>query len=244
MSSRTARAVDRYYAVRHGRTPGIYRTWDECKAQVDGFKGPSYKKFNNYDDAYNFVRGCSSGLSARTSQSAQVHQLHSSALEIYTDGACFNNGYPNAQAGIGVFFGPRNPRNISAPLPVNLVQPGEYPTNQLAELYAIARAMETCLAEEALRTKPIVLYTDSKYSINCLTRWIPTWEKNCWILTNGKPVKHRALLQVMKMQVENLNIVFRHVPGHANIDGNEQADALAVRGASQFVPHTHAETRN
>ena len=38
-------AKKKVYAVRKGRTPGIYMTWDDCKAQVDGFAGAEYKSF-------------------------------------------------------------------------------------------------------------------------------------------------------------------------------------------------------
>lgn len=45
----------KYYAVRKGKTPGIYTTWDECKIQVHGFKGAIYKSFKNIKDAENFL---------------------------------------------------------------------------------------------------------------------------------------------------------------------------------------------
>ena len=38
-------AKKKVYAVKKGRTPGIYMTWDDCKAQVDGFAGAEYKSF-------------------------------------------------------------------------------------------------------------------------------------------------------------------------------------------------------
>lgn len=38
-------AKKKYYAVRAGRTPGIYTNWDACKAQVDGFANASLKVF-------------------------------------------------------------------------------------------------------------------------------------------------------------------------------------------------------
>lgn len=44
-----------YYAVKKGKKPGVYLTWDECKAQVNGFSGAEYKKFNNKEDALDFV---------------------------------------------------------------------------------------------------------------------------------------------------------------------------------------------
>lgn len=45
----------KYYAVKIGKNPGIYRTWDECKAQVDGYPGAQYKKFNNEEEALDFI---------------------------------------------------------------------------------------------------------------------------------------------------------------------------------------------
>ena len=41
----------KFYAVKIGRKPGIYLTWDECKQQVDKFKGAVYKSFNSKDEA-------------------------------------------------------------------------------------------------------------------------------------------------------------------------------------------------
>jgi viroplasmin and RNaseH domain-containing protein len=45
------------YAVRIGRTPGIYTTWDEAKAQVDGFTGARYKGFTSMAEAEAFMKG-------------------------------------------------------------------------------------------------------------------------------------------------------------------------------------------
>ena len=47
----------KYYAVKEGRTPGVYTTWSECEAQVKGYPGADYKKFNNEEDARLFVYG-------------------------------------------------------------------------------------------------------------------------------------------------------------------------------------------
>ena len=41
----------KYYAVKNGRKVGIFTTWDECKAQVDGYSGAEYKSFPNEKDA-------------------------------------------------------------------------------------------------------------------------------------------------------------------------------------------------
>ena len=43
------------YAVRKGRTTGIFTDWDSCKAQVDGFPGAEYKGFANPQDALAYL---------------------------------------------------------------------------------------------------------------------------------------------------------------------------------------------
>ena len=41
----------KYYAVRKGRVPGIYYSWDECRAQVDKFSGAEFKSFHSEKEA-------------------------------------------------------------------------------------------------------------------------------------------------------------------------------------------------
>lgn len=47
----------KYYAVRCGRTTGIFLNWDECKQSVNGYKGAIYKSFASKQEAESFVRG-------------------------------------------------------------------------------------------------------------------------------------------------------------------------------------------
>lgn len=47
--------ANKCYAVKVGRTPGIYDTWDECKEQVSGYKGAVYKGFSERSDAEAFI---------------------------------------------------------------------------------------------------------------------------------------------------------------------------------------------
>ncbi|MCR5115739.1 MAG: ribonuclease H family protein [Bacteroidales bacterium] len=44
--------VKKYYVVWQGRIPGVYDTWNECKAQVDGFEGAKYKSFESLAEAH------------------------------------------------------------------------------------------------------------------------------------------------------------------------------------------------
>lgn len=45
----------KYYAVRKGKTPGIYFSWEDCKRMVDGFPGAQYKSFQSLTEAQAFV---------------------------------------------------------------------------------------------------------------------------------------------------------------------------------------------
>ena len=49
--------MEKYYAVKNGRKIGVFKTWDECKIQVDGYSGAIYKSFQNIDDAKKFITG-------------------------------------------------------------------------------------------------------------------------------------------------------------------------------------------
>ncbi len=41
----------KFYVVWKGKRPGIYESWDDCKAQIQGFKGAQYKSFSNFAEA-------------------------------------------------------------------------------------------------------------------------------------------------------------------------------------------------
>ena len=45
----------KYYAVKVGKTPGIYFTWEDCSAQVTGYKGAKFKSFPTIEEALEFI---------------------------------------------------------------------------------------------------------------------------------------------------------------------------------------------
>lgn len=47
----------KYYAVKQGKVPGVYLSWEECKAQVHGYSGAIYKSFPTAEAAMAFVAG-------------------------------------------------------------------------------------------------------------------------------------------------------------------------------------------
>jgi len=148
---------------------------------------------------------------------------------IYTDGACPSNGTLEGRAGIGIYFGPNDPRNISARLPGK-----EHQTNQRAELFAVLKALE--ILYSAQKPGTYVIMTDSMYTIRGLKEWVPNWVRTRWRTSQGRPVVSKDLFKraydLMNRLAEMRIIVnFQHVPGHSGIPGNEMADQLAVKGA-------------
>lgn len=142
-------------------------------------------------------------------------------INIYTDGACSNNGKKTAKAGIGVYI--EDICNISERL-IGLQ------TNQRAELYAILKSLQLINIEEY---KTINIYSDSQYSINCVTKWIYGWLKNNWLDKKKNKVKNRDLIEPIYNIISKYNhIHFQHILAHTNKNdvhsiGNSIADNLA-----------------
>lgn len=118
-------------------------------------------------------------------------------------------------------------RNVSEPLA------GDRQTNQRAELTALKRAIDI-----APLNKHAIIFTDSKYSINCVTVWFTNWRSNGWHNAQGKPVENKDLIEPIITKIDERfrmkgKTEFRWVKGHANDPGNTAADELAVNAARE-----------
>jgi viroplasmin and RNaseH domain-containing protein len=63
----------KFYAVRIGRTPGIYHTWAECEAQVKGHPGAKFKGFVVEVDAQSFINNAVSSIDGGAGPSSVQH---------------------------------------------------------------------------------------------------------------------------------------------------------------------------
>ena len=66
-------------------------------------------------------------------------------------------------------------------------------TNNITELLGISIAIQILTGkfkkdhpEEDISKLRIILYSDSEYSINCISKWAPSWERNGWQKKGGK----------------------------------------------------------
>ena len=48
-------AKKKIYAVRKGKTTGIFYSWDECSASVNGYPGAEYKSFTTKEEANSYL---------------------------------------------------------------------------------------------------------------------------------------------------------------------------------------------
>ncbi|CAG8160583.1 unnamed protein product [Penicillium salamii] len=279
----------RFYGIQRGRIPGVYTDWTKAQEQIRGVQRPRYRKFSSRKEAEEFVReGRTEGASFGVAQgpaapSGTMNEIPKNAdgiefapgdaplppgaedgfdpnvlldpttgkvvyktapqkeatksqttgipgtLRIYTDGSSLRNGTPLASAGVGVYFGPGDSRNVSEPLK------GSRQTNQRAELTAILRAIDI-----APRHRHVTIVTDSRYAIDCVTVWFVNWRRNNWMTRDNKPVENKDLVESILVKIEERNdlkvrTVFEWVKGHNKDHGNEEADKLAVNGAQRGV---------
>lgn len=233
-----------YYVVYKGRKPGIYSTWAECQSQITKFSGAIYKKFTNQEQAEYFLKygqelansyhqdlkkenlDINTKKKISTTKNIDTHSI----LYIYTDGSCINNGKKNARGGVGVHYSDPNISELSFKF-------DGQSTNNKMELLAIYIAIFN-ITKIIQKYEQIIIFTDSNYSINCLTKFIKGWIKNNWILSNGEPVKNKDLIEKIYLLLQQYkNITFQHINSHTgkqdiHSKGNARADKLAVQGAN------------
>ncbi len=97
-------------------------------------------------------------------------------------------------------------------------------TNNQMEMQAALSALEFLAAHSP--NQRVTLYTDSKYLIDGITKWIKGWKKNGWQTKTNEPVKNRDLWQKID-QLNNAQIHWEWVRGHAGDEGNERCDEIA-----------------
>lgn len=221
-----------YYAVKIGKRPGIYRSWDRCQEQIKGYSGSVFKKFDNKKDAEEWKEGRvvdtydkDLGRSLRDVSLSRKEKLH-----VYTDGSCPNNGRKDSVGGCGIHFDTDEYEDVSHRLEDNA-------TNNRAELMAIKMAI-IILMNDILDGRDIELYTDSEYSIKALTEYGDMQSKRGWKTTKGENVLNMELIRPSYDIFQRYkNIRLFHVRAHTGKKdkhsiGNDLADNLAWTAAT------------
>jgi ribonuclease HI len=149
-------------------------------------------------------------------------------MRVFTDGSCRGNGRAGAKAGFAAWF-PDHPSWSSA----KRVPDTDPQTNQRAELSAIQLAVDI-LEERGEYDCDLVIYSDSDYSIKCLTIWLQGWMRRGWKTAEGKDVLHQDLIKDITGKLSKFKSHrFHHVRAHTgNLDDlsvqNDVVDRMAT----------------
>ncbi|MDE2291787.1 MAG: ribonuclease HI [Elusimicrobia bacterium] len=136
---------------------------------------------------------------------------------LYSDGACSGNPGPGGWGAVVVLPEGR----------VKELGGGERPTtNNRMEMTAALRALEAV----ADRPEPAVLYTDSAYVVDGVTRWVAGWRRRGWKTAAGGDVLNRDLWEALSAAAaaRKGRLSWERVRGHAGHEGNERCDRIAV----------------
>ncbi|KAI1506556.1 ribonuclease H [Biscogniauxia marginata] len=227
---------EKFYAIARGREPGIYTDWESASLVLKGSKAPKFKKFPTRAEAVEYIRthGDEAAQEAIQDEGAEPPSKKSKraavkeeldVTQVWTDGSSRGNGKLGASAGVGVYFGANDPRNVSERLG------GELQTNQRAELTAILRALEIVPVKQSMR-----IHSDSRYCISCVTEWYVGWGNNGWKTKTKEDVKNKDLVIAIRARIDardeaGAKTYFQFVKGHATDIGNNAADELATQAA-------------
>ena len=243
----------KHYVIWKGQTTGVFDSWPQVKSLIDGRSDAQYMGFESkeaaelaFKDTYtralmnrsltkNAKSGSVTRAAAKSSPSAQSkpsqptssplksnsRTVEHSDINIYCDGACSPNPGKSG-TGIAVYHG-----KVPTTLYYGLFDANG--TNNTAELLGMLEAFKLAVPFIE-QQKSVQILSDSKYSIDCITKWAAGWQKKGWKRGKNEEIKNLEIIQecfALYTQLKN-NIAIAHVKGHANIQGNELADRMAV----------------
>ena len=199
----------KFYAVKKGRTAGIYNSWDECKKQVLGFENALFKSFDSYEEAESY-------MNKETLKESDGSEADSLTVYAFTDGS-FNQ--ETGFFGYGGFLINGDEKYIlqGKSNDEDLVSMRNVAGELLGAQSAIQEAMNQGLPE-------ITIFYDYL--------GIEMWATGEWKRNKQGTQDYYDFIQKAK---ETIDIHFMKVKGHANIEGNEEADRLAKEAVGILI---------
>ncbi len=144
---------------------------------------------------------------------------------IYADGACSGNPGPGGW-GVVINFADGKVKELGGGARLT--------TNNQMELQGAIAGLE--FLSKFNQSGPIEMYTDSKYVIDGISKWIKGWRKNGWQTKDKKPVKNQELWQTLD-ELNSADIQWCWVQGHAGDRDNTRCDEIARAYAMGQIPN-------
>lgn len=221
-------AKKKYYAVKVGKVPGIYGTWDECKAQTDGVSGAKFQSFVSLSDAEKFMLG-EVGQDEKKMDSddsgdsidefngmidEKIAHLCEDEVVAFVDGS-----YDATQekSGFGaIIIDNRGVQNkLYKAYSKNLGEEFIQSRNVGAELEGVKEAINWAIT-----------YYKRKITIFYDYEGIEKWAKGTW---DAKTMITRKYVSFIQEKSSLIQIDYVKVPAHSGVEYNEAADLLAKR---------------
>ena len=201
----------KFYAVRRGRTPGVFDNWDACRKQVFKFPGAEYKAFPTREEAIAFVSLTASTLKT-TKKASDVSS--DSPTSIWVDGSCFPQSDGSLRIGWGLLIKQDSEEVYRAKgndVPLEAVAH----RNVAGEILGILKALEWCQKQGITE---VTIYFDYQ--------GLESWATRAW----------RAKLPFTQLYAQAVNtsgitIHWKKVKAHSGIPENDIVDQLAKEGA-------------
>lgn len=153
---------------------------------------------------------------------AKVGFVHQNAFHIYTDGSFRPT---DAASCAYLVFSERTKHVVKM---TRFAFRGKT-INQM-ELMAINKALDHPNMDY------VIIYSDSAYSISCLTLWHKAWKERNWMTPVGEPVKNRELIEEILAKMEKKKFVrFVKVSAHSGDPFNSLVDYLATGLSAKMV---------
>lgn len=216
----------KYYAVAVGKTPGIYFTWEDCKAQVEQFPGAIYKSFKTIAEAEEFIEKASDahGNSEKTlfsqesfggQYSLDIDDVVDKAfvstdtcLVAYVDGS-YEDSIGKYAYGCVMVLSDGPVELNGAGNDKDYVSMRNVAGEILGSEKAILWAVEHGYSE-------IIIYYDYE--------GIEKWANDIWKANKPGTIRYK---QFVAEQRKNIKVSFQKVAAHTGVTYNEMADKLA-----------------
>ena len=199
------------YAVRKGRTTGLFMSWDDCRAQVDGFAGAEYKSFADPADAMAYL-GLTSGGSASGSGFPE-------GVRAYVDGS-FDAASGRYSCGVVIVETDAEGKSETTELNAAFDDAEAAQQRNIAgEIMGSKLAIDHCMANGL---KSVEIYHDYE--------GIGAWADGRWKANNPLTKGYRDYIADAR---KSMDIRFVKVKAHAGNKYNELADRLAKKALSE-----------
>ncbi|OPX86610.1 MAG: Ribonuclease H [Pelotomaculum sp. PtaB.Bin104] len=202
-------ASNKYYAVKQGRKTGIFKSWAECREQVDNYKNANFKGFStlreaqNYlelEDKFNVLPEIKKGETGKTLV-AYVDGSFSEKQNMYSYGCVLLSNETKIISGVG-----NKPNVLSM-------------RNVAGELLGAMEAIKWAIVNQY---DSIVIYHDYQ--------GVAKWATGEW---QAKKEGTKKYVEFINKYKKLIKIQFYKVEGHTGDTYNEQADKIAKKALAK-----------